>query len=68
MTAETLSSQMNNSIFSLKPVAVLIKSMINGSQDFSQKILDVKKSSVCIVRHIAAMTTNQKNSNSVVKF
>ena len=39
MTAETLSRRMQTLISSLERVAVLIKSMISGSRDFSKKNL-----------------------------
>ena len=57
MIVETLSRRMQNLIFSLERVAVRIKSMIRGSRDFLKKNLDVQKCSVCVARHIAAMTT-----------
>ena len=53
--------------FSLERVAIRIKSIISGKQDFSKKILDVQKCYVCVARHIAAMTTSQTSSNSAVK-
>ena len=67
MTAETLSKRMQNLISSLERVAVRIKSMINGSRDFLKKISDVQTRYVCVVRHIAAMTTSPISSNLRVK-
>ena len=67
MTAETLSSRMQNRFSSLERVALRIKSMISGSRDFLKKSLDVQKCYVCVARHIAAMTTSQISSNLAVK-
>ena len=68
ITAQTLSGQMQNLIFSLERVAVPIKRLINLNRDFSKKKIGVLKSSVCVARHITAMTKSQINSNSVGKF
>ena len=51
----------------LEPVVVSIKNMISGSRDFSKKNLGAQKCSVYVVRHIAAMTTSQTNSNLAAK-
>ena len=67
MTVETLSRRMQNLISYLERVAVLIKSIINGSRDFLKKNLDVQKCSACASKFIAAMTTSQTSSNSEVK-
>ena len=58
---------MQNIISSLEGFAVLIKSMINGSRDFSKRNLDVQKCSVCVARHNAAMTASQTSSNLAAK-
>ena len=47
---------------------VSIKSITNGSRDFSKKKLDVQKFFVCMARHIAATTTSQINLISIRKF
>ena len=57
----------SKSNFFLERVAVRMKSMINGSRDFLKKDLDVQKCSVCVARHIAAMTTSPISSNLAVK-
>ena len=41
--------------------------MISGSRDFSKKNFGAQKCSVYVVRHIAAMTTSQTNSNLAAK-
>ena len=68
MIAETLSRQIKNLISLIERVAVSIKNIKNGSRDFANKNLDVKKNSVFVPRHIAFMRTSQiNNSNSAVK-
>ena len=67
MIVETLSRQMKNLISSLQRVEVSIKSMISGSRDFSKRNLGAQKCYVYVVKLIAAMTTSQIKSNSVVK-
>ena len=67
MTAETLSKQTQNLIFSLQRVAVSIKSMINGSRDFSKRNLCAQKCYLYVAKVIAAMTTKQTNSNLAAK-
>ena len=65
MTAETLSKQMQNLISSLELVAVSIKSMINGSRDFSMRNLE--KCYVYVAKRIVAMTTEQTSSKLAAK-
>ena len=67
MIAETLKRQMKILTSSLERVAVSIKSIMNGSWDFSKRHLDVQKCYVCVARHIAAMTTSPISSNLAVK-
>ena len=69
MTAKfkALSRRMQNLISSLERVAVRMKSMINGSRDFSKRSLDVQKCYVCVARHIAAMTTSPISSSLAAK-
>ena len=52
---------------SFERIAVRIKSTENGSQDYSKSNLDVQKCYFSVARQIAVMTTDQINSNSVVK-
>ena len=68
MNAETFSRQMQNLIYSLEGVAVSIKSIINGHRDFLKRNLCAQKCYSYVAKFIAAMTTSQTSSNSVVKF
>ena len=43
------------------------RDMINGSRHFLKMSLDVQKSSVCVARHIAAMTTSPISSSLAAK-
>ena len=63
MTAETISKQTRKLIHSLERVAVSIKSLISGSQNFSKRNLGAQKCCVYVAKLIAAMTTSQINSN-----
>ena len=65
--AEIPSRRMQNLITFLERVVVSIKNMISGSRVFSKKKLGAQKCSVYVVRHIAAMTTSQTNSNLAAK-
>ena len=60
---ENLLRRIQNLISSLERVAIRIKSMINGSPDFSKRDIVVQKCSVCVARHIAAMATSPISSN-----
>ena len=52
-----------NLVSSLERFAVSIKSMISGTRDLSKRNLDAHKCYVYIAKLIAAMTTEQTNSN-----
>ena len=66
MTAETLSSRMQNLTFSLEHVAVLIRSRINGDWNLRSN-LRVPKCFVNVPRPIVALTTSQISVNLAAK-
>ena len=67
MTEETLSRQMRNLVSFLERVAVSIESILGGSWDFSKRNLGAEKCYAYVAKLIAAMTTRQTSSNSVLK-